>query len=221
MSDPPADRPGETEPGAAPDPPAGYGPPWRFAYPALGVNLLAATLTVVSLAGFGWLALALRRADLLAWVVVTDTPDGVVLNLGGVAVAFVVGFLLAVPLHEAVHGAVATAFGYRVSYGVATNVGGVYAAAFGQFQPREHLIPVALAPLVVLDAVGVALVAFAPAPVAAGAVGALVVNTSGAAGDLYATTVALRTPPGTLFYDVDMRNSYVFEPAGEGDGARR
>ena len=123
-------------------------------------------LAVVSVAGFGALALSLRRPEFVEWVVVSDTPDGIVLDFTGVAAAFLAGFLLAVPLHEAVHGAVANALGYRVSYGVATNVGGFYAAAFGQFQPREHLLPVA--PLVVGDAVGLALVAFAPVPVAAG-----------------------------------------------------
>ena len=217
MSVPPTERPDEF----APDPPAGYGPPWTFSYPALAVNLLAAVFTVGSLAGFGWLALSLRRAEFVAWVVVVDTPDELVLDFTGVAVAVVVGLLVTVALHEAVHGAAATALGYRVSYGVATNVGGFYAAAFGQFQPREHLLPIALAPLVILDVVGLALLAFAPPPIAAAAFGGLVVNTGGAAGDLYATAVALRSPPGTLFYDV-VRHSYVFEPSGTAadDGER-
>lgn len=214
MSVPPADRIREF----APDPPEGYRAPWAFSYPVLAVNLAAAALGVAALVGFGVFALSLRRAEFVEWVVLVDTPTELVLDFTGVGVAVVAGFLVTVPLHEAVHGAVATALGYRVSYGVATNVGGFYAAAFGQFQPREHLLPVALAPLVALDAVGVGLLAFAPPPVAAAAFGGLLVNTSGAAGDLYAAAVALRVPRGTLFYDVDMRHSYVFEPDGTAAG---
>lgn len=202
---------------ADPVPPEGYGPPRRFAYPPLAVNALAAVLTLASLAAFGALALSLRREEFVDWVVVVDTPQTLVLDFTGVAAAAVVGLLVTIPLHEGVHGAVSRALGYRVSYGVAATLGGFYAASFGQFQPREHLLPIAVAPLVVIDAVGLVLLAVAPPPVAAAAFGALLVNTGGAAGDLYATAVALRTPPRTLFYDVDLRHSYVFEPLGGGE----
>ena len=40
----------------------------------------------------------------------------------------------------------------------------------------------------------------------------LVVNTSGAVGDLSLAWRLLRMPPETLLYDVDARHSYIFYP---------
>ena len=84
-------------------------------------------------------------------------------------------------------------------------------AAFGQFQTRRDNVRCALAPLVVFTVVLTPLLA-GPLPVALLAFFVLVVNTSGAVGDLYLTWRLLRMPPETLLYDVDARHSYIFYP---------
>jgi len=40
----------------------------------------------------------------------------------------------------------------------------------------------------------------------------LVLNTGGAMGDAYALWRFYRMPRGTVFYDINMDNMYVFEP---------
>jgi hypothetical protein len=40
----------------------------------------------------------------------------------------------------------------------------------------------------------------------------LVVNTSGAVGDRYLAYRLVRLPEGTLLYDADLRNSYIYRP---------
>lgn len=103
-------------------------------------------------------------------------------------------------------------YSYDVRYGAAPYMGAFYAAAFHQFVRREHVPWIAVAPLVVITLVGVPLLA-APAPLfALWAFLVLVVNASGAVGDLYAVYRTWRTPEGTLLYDSDIRHSYLFYP---------
>jgi hypothetical protein len=127
--------------------------------------------------------------------------------------AFLVVIVVTTVVHELIHGVVARRYGYTVTYGAAPHMGAFYATPFHQFVTREHLLPVALAPLAVISLVGLPLL-FAPVPWLALAVFfALVCNATGAVGDLYITLLTARLPPGTLFYDSDIRHSYVFRPA--------
>lgn len=117
-----------------------------------------------------------------------------------------------VVVHELVHGLVFGWYGYQVSYGAMPHIGAFYATPFHQFVAREHVFPVALAPLVIISLVGMPLLAV-PSPLAAFFVfQLLVINAVGASGDLYIVLVLLRKPRGTLLYDSDIRHSYVFEP---------
>lgn len=115
-------------------------------------------------------------------------------------------------LHELVHGLVLRARGYHVSYGLAPHLGAVYAAAFEQFYTREDCLLVAATPLVVLTTLLVPLL-FVPSPLVAFVASvALLFNTMGAAGDLYLIARLRRMPAGTLLYDSDIHNFYVFYP---------
>jgi hypothetical protein len=117
-----------------------------------------------------------------------------------------------VVVHELVHGVVFGRYGYEVSYGAMPQIGAFYATPFHQFVARDHVVPVALAPLVVISLVGLPLLAV-PVPIVAFFVfQLLVINATGASGDLYIVAVLSRKPAGTLLYDSDLRHSYVFEP---------
>ncbi|AUV80963.1 hypothetical protein C2R22_04210 [Salinigranum rubrum] len=198
-----------------PDPPAGYGPPSPFEYPALWLQVAAFGLALASLVGYAVVLLALRGPGLVErFVRVDPIPDGLVITpdlflLGGVFVAVVVG----VPVvHELVHATVYRLLGYDVSYGVAPAVGGLYVAAFGQFQTRRANLAVAFAPLAVLTPVGLLGMVLGGPVVQAVAYLGLVLNTAGAVGDLYLAWVLVRLPAGTLMFEAVPPNAYVYEP---------
>ncbi|WP_435179928.1 DUF3267 domain-containing protein [Halorussus sp. AFM4] len=205
MANPPADRsvpdppPASPEPGP-PEPPEGYRESRQFSYPGLWLSLGSLVLFGAAVVGFGELMTVLRGG---ASVEYTVGPAGI----GVVAILSVATIVV----HELVHGLVYRLLGYRVRYGVALNMGAAYAAAFGQFQTRRDNLVVALAPLVAFTVVLTPLLA-GPLPVALAAFLVLVVNTSGAIGDLYLSWRLLRMPEDALLYDVDIRHSYIFYP---------
>ncbi|NHN57815.1 MULTISPECIES: DUF3267 domain-containing protein [Halorussus] len=207
MASPPADRsvsdsaPASPEPGP-PEPPAGYGEPVEFSYPGLWLSVGSLVLFGLAVLGFGRLMSAIRGDAALEFTV---GPAGI-----GVVAALSVATIV---VHELVHGLVYRVLGYRVKYGLALNMGAAYAAAFGQFQTRRDNLLVGLAPLAVFTVVLTPLLA-GPLPVALAAFLVLVVNTSGAIGDLYLSWRLLRMPEGALLYDVDIRHSYIFYPEG-------
>lgn len=198
-----------------PETPAGYRDPVPFRYSLLVLLALGAGLVYVAAAGFGWLLLEIHGLDRLEPIVtVEDTESAFAVTVGGTQfwLAFVAAVLVLVVVHEGVHGLVYRLRGYDVSYGVAPQIGAVYAAAFHQFQTREDNLVVGIAPLLVLDALLLA-VLFVPVPVVAfAAFLGLVFNTAGAAGDLYLVARLLALPRGTLLYDSDIRHMYVFYP---------
>ncbi|WP_137684693.1 DUF3267 domain-containing protein [Haloarcula mannanilytica] len=194
--------------------PAGYQSPQPFRYSLLVLLGLVAVLLPVAAVVFGGLLWYAQGTALDAVFSVEETATSITFTLGSglVAVACVGAIVAVTILHELVHGLVYRWFGYRVSYGVAPQLGAFYAATFHQFQERNHNIIVGIAPLVVLDALLLPLL-FAPVPLLAfAAFVALLFNTAGAAGDLYLVVTLLRTPAGSLMYDSDIRHSYLFAP---------
>ena len=127
-----------------------------------------------------------------------------------------VAFVGTLVVHEAIHGVVARALGYRVSFGVArlgTLLYAAYAGTFEQRVTRRDLALVAVAPLVVVT-LGCALaLAVVPDWLVAPFVVALVVNTSGVAGDCYLLYYVARAPRGSVFYDLSVEEMLVYEPA--------
>lgn len=220
----PSTRPGELMPESRFDPddalvpetPAGYAEPTAFEYSLPVLTVLSVALVAVGILLFGSVLWAVQGPAVFETVFdVQQTETGFTLSLRlGLAAGVFVGTVLAtVVVHELVHGLAYRRYGYRVSYGVAPFLGAAYACAFHQFQRREDVLVVTAAPLLLLDALLLPLL-FVPVPLLAfAAFVALVFNTAGAAGDLYAIASLLRRPEGTLYYDSDVRHSYVFEPA--------
>jgi hypothetical protein len=199
-----------------PSSPAGYADPTAFRYPLPVVFGLVVVLTPVAAVLFGGLLWYAQGPAVLDTVFrFEQTPTGFSFTIGSsvALVAFVGTVAVVTALHELVHGLVYQLRGYRVSYGVAPRYGAFYACPFGQFQRRDDNLVTGVAPLVVLDLLLVPLL-FAPSPLLAfAAFVGLLVNTVGAAGDVYLLARLLRMPRETLLYDSDIRHSYVFYPA--------
>jgi len=196
-----------------PQTPDGYAPPVEFRYSMVALVAIVALVVPVALLVFGTL-LRMGQGDALAALFRYETTDtGFSFSVPlALAVVFLATVVVVTVLHELVHGLAFRLQGYEVSYGVVPQLGAVYAAAFHQFQLRDETRLVALAPLLVLDVLVLPLL-FVPIPLLAfGAFVGLLLNTAGAAGDLYIVWRLQRYPPGTLTYDADVRHMYVFVP---------
>mgnify|MGYP000123809052 CR=1 FL=1 len=208
----------DTDATLVPESPEGYDDPTEFEYPLVGLLFGSLVVTPLSFLGFGavlWWAQGPAVLDVFVTATETETGLDLSVRVIPVLVTFAAVVVVTTVVHELIHGVVAGRYGYEVTYGVAPHMGAFYATPFHQFQRRADLFPVVLAPLVVISLVGVPLL-FVPVPwVALAAFLALVFNAVGAVGDLYYTAVLLRSPPGTLFYDSDVRHCYIFYPAGD------
>ncbi|WP_255171539.1 DUF3267 domain-containing protein [Natrononativus amylolyticus] len=215
MSESAVSRVDTTEPSETPPEPEGYAAPSEFSYPTVVLVVGAGLLGVASTVALVVLLSAVHGPEAFASVYEMTTDGDTMtfaMDLTAIIVPFVVALVVTTVVHEALHGAAFAHYGYDVSYGVIPSMGAFYTAVFGQFQKREELLRVGLAPLVVITAVCVPLLAVPVPVVAITAAFVLILNTSGAIGDLYATWRLARMPPGTLMYDVDIRHSYVYEP---------
>lgn len=124
---------------------------------------------------------------------------------------FVTLFVLTISLHEFVHGTVFKYFGYKIRYGLKLPYA-AYAIAEKQFIKKFDQIVVALAPLFILDAICL-LVFFVKFAVFSNiALFVLIINTSGAIGDLWVVFKSLPYPKNTLFYDYSAEENYVYIP---------
>lgn len=103
-------------------------------------------------------------------------------------------------LHEGIHGLgfwLATrtrpVFGLRSLY--------AFAGAPDWYIPRDQYLLIGLAPLLVISALGVFLLAFVPQPLIGAILVLVVMNASGAAGDLWICLLLLRQPADALACD--------------------
>ena len=125
---------------------------------------------------------------------------------GTFALGFLVGLVLGVILHEAVHGVLFLAFGGRPRFGFKpwTRFGPVfYAAAPGSYLDRRRYLAAGLAPAVLLTAaLAAALVLVADDDLLASVVTwAFVLNVAGSAGDMLMMRKVMSYPGATRFED--------------------
>lgn len=167
---------------------------------------LSLVLAVVTAAGLLWF--------LGWWHGVPDLPDSFSITLGGGELLVIVGtVVLTVVAHELIHALAARVLGYRIEFGFKWQMLAPYVAAFHQFTPRNHNLLIAIAPLPILTVIFLPLlVAATPLATVAAFIG-LVINTSGAVGDLYLTWRLLRLPRATLLYDVSIDRMLIYLPA--------
>ena len=201
--------------GVSPPPtPEGYNEPYQFEYPKLLVTLAAMAVTVVSTVVYGWLLVQLQGPEVLPVVFEVGAAEEITIlfNLTGTAVPLLFAFLTVAVVHELLHGVAYQRYGYEVRYGVYWRFGAVYAAVFHQFHSREDNLRVGIAPLLIITVVCLPLLAVPQPIIATTAFFVLVLNTGGAMGDAYALWRLYRMPRGTVMYDLNIDNMYVFEP---------
>ncbi|MFO7927378.1 MAG: DUF3267 domain-containing protein [Halobacteriota archaeon] len=202
---------------AGPPPtPEGYDDHDPFEHSTVLLLVLSVPIGILAFAGFGWILWGVQSPEVFfRGVGVTETAEAitVALDLVAVLVSFVVALAVVVVVHELIHGAVMRQYGKDVTYGVHLAMGAFYTAAFGQFQAVEELVPIAIAPLLLIALVGTPLL-FVPVPIVALTVYLILAsNAAGAVGDLYVVRRLRRLPDGTLLYDADLHHWCVFEPA--------
>jgi hypothetical protein len=184
------------------EPPRGYQPAIRFEYPKVKLQIAAFAVLIGIAPLLLFLVAALQRQPL-------DEPFGGTNRLVKLLLA-VITVLLTIVVHELIHGVALRLLGYRVTFGISLHLFAAYAAAFGQWQTRNHNILVALAPLLSLTIVCVPLLALPNSAIVWLALIVLMMNTSGAVGDLYLVWQLLRLPRETLLYDVDVKTMLIY-----------
>ncbi|MFZ5816583.1 MAG: DUF3267 domain-containing protein [Bacillota bacterium] len=161
----------------------------------------------VGLTGVGTLLMAFSAGGfmLLGQAMGSLSPDRISWT------AWLLGFLLTFPLHEALHGLVARAYGARPRYGagMAGPLPYFYCAPEWSFRRNQHLL-VLLTPLVVLDLLALgALGVPALAPIG---FTVQVLNTSGAVGDLWMAFRVSRYPLELIVVEEGMVSRLMGEP---------
>ena len=160
------------------------------------LNLLGAVVLLAAGALFIQLGYALRPDDM----------DAMLLNLSGGG-NFVPGLLallavlvVMVVVHEAIHGFFFWLYTRaRPAFGV--GAGYAYAAAPGWYLPRNQYLLVGISPLLVITLVGALLLAVVPAALLLPVLALMIVNASGAVGDLAVVAWLLTLPRETLASD--------------------
>lgn len=190
-----------------PPAPPGYEPAVRFEYPTLKLQI-AALLVLAAVTPLLLLVAGVLHPQ-LAWDSFVRWNDGISLMI------VIVTVVATAILHEFVHGVAYKLLGYKVTFGVSRRLVAAYAAAFGQWQTRNHNIIAALAPLVVLTGIFSPLLATHSREVLLIAVATLMMNTAGATGDLYLTWRLLQMPKTTLLHDVDIKTMLIYLPTDE------
>lgn len=188
-----------------PEPLPGYQTAVPFTYPKLPLQIAATLMFFVSFplfVGLAWLLQGRLPSKLLAM----HLPE---------ILLMVATILVTVVVHEWVHGLAYWLLGYKVTFGANLLLFAAYAAAFGQWQKRNHNLIVALAPLVVLTPLLVGVLAVGGETAVFIALIALLFNTSGAVGDLYLTARLLRLPPTAYLYDVNPETMLIFMPQSQ------
>lgn len=180
--------------------PPGYQPDYHLSVTdpkqLVWLNILALVAIVPFAAlSFGWLALAgsLRGAD----------GGSTSINL-----LLILLTLLVLPLHELVHGVFIRWAGHTPRYGAKyTQLGPLklpyvlFATTDDGFFWRNQFVVIALAPVVLITLAGLLLMSVLPIWLGYYVAVALVLNGSGAVGDLWMTVVALRYAPDAVVRD--------------------
>ena len=187
-----------------PQPPAGYQSAVRFQYPKIKLQIAALALLAAITPFILFLAWMLQRPSVgRPFIIVNGFTDLLPVIVTALAITII---------HELVHGLTYQLLGYKVSYGVSAHLFAAYAAAFKQWQKRNHNLAVALAPLVILTGLFLPMLAIQNRVVVLVAVTALMMNTAGAVGDMYLCWQLLRMPRTTLLYDMDIKTMLVYKP---------
>lgn len=203
---------GGTDRVAPPESPSGYGEPYRVEYPTLLLLAGSMALGLAAAGAFGRLLWLVQGPAAFEPALAIEEGFIVTQDLVAFTIPFVAAIVVTVVVHEYLHGVAFRLNGYDVEYGVLVSKGAFFTVALAQYQRREDLFSVALAPLFLINAVAIGLLFVPVSMVALTGLFVLILNTAGAIGDLYITWRLWRMPPETMLYDVDIDHMYAFEP---------
>lgn len=113
----------------------------------------------------------------------------------------IIGYIIILPLHEVIHGAVFAFWGGRPHFGAKLPLA-LYCGARQQIFPRNYYLVISLAPLVIISLVSIIVMIWSPGLAAYGLL-AMIGNFSGAAGDVLAARRIARMSPRTLIEDTE------------------
>ena len=200
---------------SAPTPPDGYAEPYAVGYPTVILLIGSIILGILSLTVYGWLLLRFQGPEVAATIggIELVDEDGVIVgDIATIGLPLFSAVVITVTVHEFLHGITFERMGYTVRYGLLWSQGAFYTAAIEQFQERDDLVVVALAPFVGITLLTVPMLLVSNPMVALTAVLVLFMNTVGSVADLYLVWRLWRLPPGTLLYDIDLERMYAYEP---------
>ena len=141
-------------------------------------------------------------------------PAEVLNQARGIVVDLIVLFAVVVVMvvvHEAIHGVAMAAFGAKPKFGILWQMGAAYATAPGHAFTRGQFLVVALAPLVVMTPPLLLGMAVLPTFWAQAAQLMLILNASGAAGDLLMSWEIMSFPAQAMVMD-EMDGVRIFMP---------
>ena len=192
-----------------PTAPVGYQPGSIVRHPIRALNLVTIGLSVILVPLLGIITWELHGGLSALPIEVTLTPLDIPVAL--------IATISTIMLHELIHATVLRVYGYQVSFGIVWQLLVAYAAAFRQLQRRDHALVTTLAPIVLLTAVMLPLLAAPNHYIVIVAFVVLLTNTAGAVGDLYLTWRLLCLPRQSLLYDVDPTQVMIFVPLPQMD----
>lgn len=160
------------------------------------LNLLGVVVLLAAGALFVQIGYALRPDDMDALLL--DLASG--FNLLPSLLILLAILLVMVVVHEAIHGFFFWLYTRaRPAFGV--GAGYAYAAAPGWYLPRDQYLLVGISPLLVISLVGVLLLALVPSALLLPVLALIIVNASGAVGDLAVVAWLLTLPRESLASD--------------------
>lgn len=179
----------------------GYKEPIELKYNFLVLNIFSGFLFVISLFGFNFLRIWIETGTFE-----TNFSGSVDANQ-----TFIIGliFVGTIICHEIVHGIVFKLLKYKVSFGLILP-SMAYTMVKNQLVKKRDYLIVAMAPFVVINFVCISLLFLKISALNNLLVWILVINTSGAVGDLWLSWVIQNSPKNTLFYDTSPSQNYIY-----------
>ena len=171
----------------------------------ISMNLVGFVLLILSIWFFGWLAIRMRGTSAISFSFEFSSISSSLFSVG----KLILVIFLVLVLHEAIHAIYFWVFsrhkplvGFKGFY--------AYASMPGWYFPRNQYLLIGIAPLVIITFLGIILLATLPVALIYLVLVALVMNTSGAVGDIFVVLWLLTKPNATLALDkIDSIEFYV------------
>jgi hypothetical protein len=171
----------------------------------ISMNLVGFVLLILSIWFFGWLAIRMRGTSAISFSFEFSSISSSLFSVGKLILVI---FLILV-LHEAIHAIYFWVFsrhkplvGFKGFY--------AYASMPGWYFPRNQYLLIGIAPLVIISLLGIICLAILPIASIYLVLVALVMNTSGAVGDIFVVLWLFTKPQSTMALDkIDSIEFYV------------